>query len=61
MRIQQILLIVVSGLALAGCPKKPQTLPDASNEEQQVGATTEGAEQGDVGSSGLAATNTRSR
>jgi peptidoglycan-associated lipoprotein len=54
MRIQQILLIVVSGLALAGCPKKPQTLPDASNEEQ-VGATTEGANQGDVGSSTLGA------
>ena len=55
MRIQQILLIVVSGLALAGCPKKPQTLPDASNEGQQVGATTEGANQGDVGSSALGA------
>jgi peptidoglycan-associated lipoprotein len=56
MRVQQIMLIVLSGLALAGCPKKPQTLPDASNEPQSVGsATTEGSTQSDVTSGGLAA------
>jgi peptidoglycan-associated lipoprotein len=55
MRIQQILLIVLSGLALAGCPKKPTTLPDASNEGQQVDAETEGAEQSDVSTGGLGA------
>ena len=27
MRVAQLMLIVMSGLALAGCPKKPQTLP----------------------------------
>lgn len=55
MRVQQIVLIVLSGLALAGCPKKPQTLPDASNEQPSVGATTGGAAQGDVDASGLSA------
>ncbi len=54
MRIQQILLIVVSGLALAGCPKKPQTLPDASNTTPtDAGATTGGAGQSDVAGTGL--------
>jgi len=31
MRIAQAMLIVVGTLALAGCPKKPQTLPDAGS------------------------------
>jgi peptidoglycan-associated lipoprotein len=31
MRVTQLMLIVMSGLALAGCPKKQTTLPDASN------------------------------
>jgi peptidoglycan-associated lipoprotein len=53
MRVQQIMLIVLSGLALAGCPKKPQTLPDASEAPESVGATTEGATQGEVSSAGL--------
>jgi peptidoglycan-associated lipoprotein len=34
------MLIVVSGLALAGCPKKPNTLPDASNPPESTGAET---------------------
>lgn len=53
MRIQQIMLIVLSGLVLAGCPKKPQTLPDASNEPEPVGAATDSATQGDVRQSAL--------
>lgn len=56
MRVQQILLIVVSGLALTGCPKKPQTLPDASTAPESSGAATEGAsERSDVSGSALGA------
>ncbi|MDY0066538.1 MAG: peptidoglycan-associated lipoprotein Pal [Steroidobacteraceae bacterium] len=56
MRAQQILLIVLSGLALAGCPKRPQTLPDASTPEESVGATTGGVYgEDDVSSRGLSA------
>ena len=55
MRVQQIMLIVLSGVALAGCPKKPQTLPDASNPTESVGATTDSATQSDVTSGGMAA------
>ena len=40
MRATQVLLIVLSGLALAGCPKKPNTLPEASNPEPASGAQT---------------------
>lgn len=55
MRIHQLALIVLSALALAGCPKKPTTLPDASNPTEQSGAATEGADQSGVGESGLGA------
>ena len=45
MRLTQLMLIVMSGLALAGCPKKQTTLPDASNPAEQsttdTGATTD--------------------
>ena len=38
MRVAQLMLIVMSGLALAACKSKPPTLPDASNQtEQQAG------------------------
>ena len=40
MRVTQLMLIVMSGLALAGCPKKPPTLPDASNPPEQTNADT---------------------
>lgn len=40
MRVTQLMLIAMSGLALAGCPKKPTTLPDASNPTEQTGAET---------------------
>ncbi|MET0534989.1 MAG: peptidoglycan-associated lipoprotein Pal [Steroidobacter sp.] len=43
MRATQVMLIAVSGLLLAGCPKKPQTLPDAQPTEEVGGATTGGA------------------
>ncbi|MGH8177457.1 MAG: peptidoglycan-associated lipoprotein Pal [Steroidobacter sp.] len=53
MRVQQIMLIVLSGLALAGCPKKPQTLPDASNTSEPADATTDRASQGEVSEGAL--------
>lgn len=40
MRVAQLVLIGMSALMLAGCPKRPQTLPDASNEEPVSGAET---------------------
>jgi peptidoglycan-associated lipoprotein len=40
MRVAQLMLIAMSGLALAACKSKPPTLPDASNPpEQQSGQT----------------------
>jgi peptidoglycan-associated lipoprotein len=53
MRITQVMLIVVSALALAGCPKKQTTLPDASNPPEQSGAQTGQATDSTVGQSGL--------
>lgn len=55
MRVAQVMLIVVSALALAGCPKKQQTLPDAQNPQDSAGATTGTTSSSDVGSSGLSA------
>jgi peptidoglycan-associated lipoprotein len=41
MRVAQLMLIVMGGLALAGCPKKQTTLPDASNTpSEQASADT---------------------
>jgi peptidoglycan-associated lipoprotein len=40
MRVAQLMLIAMSGLALAGCPKKQTTLPDASNPPDQSSAQT---------------------
>jgi peptidoglycan-associated lipoprotein len=48
MRIAQVLLIAMSGLALAGCPKKPTTLPDASNEPQPAASDTGATTDSDV-------------
>lgn len=48
MRATQLMLIVLSGLALAGCPKKPQTLPDASNPEPTPSAETGVASDSDI-------------
>lgn len=53
MRITQLMVIVASGLLLAGCPKKPQTLPDAGPTEEVGATTTEGAGMNAVDSTGL--------
>src|SRR5262245_7443108 len=55
MRVAQLMLIVMSGLALAGCPKKQAALPDASNAPEQTGADTNRAGGTDVSSQGLPA------
>jgi peptidoglycan-associated lipoprotein len=48
------MLVVMSALVLTGCPKKPTTLPDASNPEQTSGTSTPG-ESTDVSSGGASA------
>lgn len=48
MRIAQVLLIAMSGLALVGCPKKQTTLPDASNESQPAASDTGPTTDSDV-------------
>jgi peptidoglycan-associated lipoprotein len=53
MRIAQLMLIVTAGLALAGCPKKPQTIPDAGSQPVTPSTTTGGANEGDVNGSAL--------
>ena len=40
MRVVQLMLIVMSGLALGACKSKPPTLPDASNQPEQTTADT---------------------
>ena len=55
MRVAQLMLIVMSGLALAGCPKKQTTLPDASNTPEQTGANTNSAGSNDTTSRALPA------
>lgn len=54
MRVTHVLLIVLSGLALAGCPKKPQTIPDAQN-PQTVGSETGTTSDSDVSGGALSA------
>lgn len=51
MRIAQAMLIVVGALALAGCPKKPQTLPDAGSTpiSEDAGAQTGRVSDSEVG------------
>ena len=49
MRVAQLMLIVLmSGFALAACKSKPPTLPDASNAPEQTGAETNRAGENDV-------------
>lgn len=48
MRIAQLVLIVMSGLALAGCPKKPQTVPEGQTGEQAGTTDTGGSLDSDV-------------
>ena len=53
MRLTQLVVILASGLMLAGCPKKPQTIPDAQPQEEVGATTTDGASTSSVGGSGL--------
>lgn len=53
MRIAQLMLIVTAGLALAGCPKKPQTIPDAGSQPVATGTETGSANEGEVSGSAL--------
>jgi peptidoglycan-associated lipoprotein len=55
MRIAQLMLIVMSGLALAACAKKPTTLPTAETSEQVGGASTGGSLDSDVSGGALTA------
>jgi peptidoglycan-associated lipoprotein len=48
MRVTQLMLVVMSGLALAGCPKKQATLPDAANPPEQAAADTSRTTDTDV-------------
>jgi peptidoglycan-associated lipoprotein len=52
MRVAQLMLIVAGALILAGCPKKPTTIPDAQTPES-AGASTEGTTPSGVDSSAL--------
>jgi peptidoglycan-associated lipoprotein len=53
MRVAQLMLIVMGGLALAACKSKPPTLPDASNPPEQSGAQTGQTSDTSVGERGL--------
>jgi peptidoglycan-associated lipoprotein len=56
MRVAQLMLIVLmSGFALAGCKTKPQTLPDASNTPAENSAATNRAGENDTTTRGLPA------
>jgi peptidoglycan-associated lipoprotein len=55
MRALQLLLIVVSAVAMTGCPKKPQTLPDSSATPTDSGASTTSASSSDISGSALSA------
>lgn len=52
MRVAQLMLIVMGGLALAACKSKPPTLPDASNPPDQSGAQTGQTSDTSVGERG---------
>ena len=45
----------MSGLALAGCPKKPQTIPDSQTPEQTGATNTGGSLDSDVSGGALSA------
>lgn len=52
MRVAQLMLIVMSGLVLAGCPKKPTTVAGPTTGEQLEGANTGGSLDSEVSSGG---------
>lgn len=49
MRAAQLLLIVLGGLALAGCPKKPQTIPGGETPQETTGVETGATNEGAIG------------
>ena len=55
MRVALRVLVVMTGVVLSGCPKKPQTLPDASNPEQTSGGTSAPAEDSSVSGGAMSA------
>jgi peptidoglycan-associated lipoprotein len=55
MRVTQLMLVLASAVVLSGCPKKPQTLPDASNAPASSDASTAGASSGGVSGDALSA------
>jgi peptidoglycan-associated lipoprotein len=50
MRVAQLMLIAMSGLALAACKSKPPTLPDASNTTEQPSGQSTQSTDSSVGS-----------
>jgi peptidoglycan-associated lipoprotein len=48
MRVAQLMLIVMGGLALAACKSKPATLPDATNQPEQTSTETGPTTDSDV-------------
>lgn len=55
MRAVQLVLILMSAVALSGCPKKPETLPEGSTQSGDTGASTSGTSGTDVSGTGLSA------
>jgi len=55
MRIVQLGLVLISAVLLSGCPKKPQTLPDAGATPVDSGASTSGTSGSDLSGSALSA------
>lgn len=53
MRAVQVVLVLMSAVLLAGCPKKPQTLPDSGATPVDSGANTSGANSGSLSGSAL--------
>lgn len=55
MRAVQLALILMSAVALSGCPKKPQTLPESGGAPTDIGASTTGTSGSDVSGAELTA------
>lgn len=53
MRAVQVVLVLMSAVLLAGCPKKPQTQPDPGATPVDSGASTSGANSGSLSGSAL--------
>lgn len=55
MRAVQLILVLMSAIALSGCPKKPQTLPDSTGTQTDTGPSTSGTSDTDVSDTALIA------